>query len=108
MLEGGWSPILMAGKVWDSLPGETKLQVAEVNARSQWLQVESIPVSVNQVRDEFAKRGNEIYKLDPAEWAKWEKLVMPITDKIAAELEANGQPIKEIREIVESSKFMYE
>lgn len=87
---GGVMPILMKEEFWNSLPGDIKAIILQLNKRLQYYSL-----LVEEYGDyngyQVASTGkNQVYKLDPDEWLRWQSLFDSIIEEQAAKIDSQG------------------
>jgi TRAP-type C4-dicarboxylate transport system substrate-binding protein len=98
-LYGGLVNVIMKESFWNSLPPDIQVIMLELNNEIRYIRYDDSDTFVREGYKMAATGGREIYKLAPAEWAKWKEALAPLADDLAAELDAKGLPGSEVTKI---------
>lgn len=83
---------LMNPKTWNSLPADVQKIIEGVNADAvEWV-IESYTIESKTTADLLAKAGIKVYKLPPAEVARWKERTRPLWAEWVKDKEAKGLP----------------
>jgi TRAP-type C4-dicarboxylate transport system substrate-binding protein len=102
-ISGSLKSTIMTDKLWNSLPAEVQVVLLELKKETENRYLSGSLSVVENARKHFIEYGGEIIKLNPDEAERWRKVFATAVDVQAAELEADGLPMKQILGIIEEA-----
>lgn len=92
--------ILMNIDKWNSLPSDVQVVVAELGREMNCRWTDLTFEAETSGFQAFEDAGAEVYSLSPEEWSRLEAILAPLPDEWASEMDAQGLPGTEVKDIV--------
>lgn len=100
--------LVMNKRTWNSLSPDIQ-EIVDVSAKwGRQDMIDEKKQTEKEAVDYLKSKGVEFIRLSPEEYAKWEKIVRPVFDKVAEDLNAKGFPGTQLIDFaLERGKFYY-
>ena len=99
---------IMTKAKWNSLPDDVKAVIAELIPEAKYYFLQKVYQQIPSKAARLSELGVQVYKLDPAEEARWNAILDKYIEKWTAEMEAKGLPAKETVEATKQIVKRYE
>jgi len=104
---GGLRLLAMSRNRFNSLPLDIQKILMQLGQETGTRYLEGSVIEGEKGRKAFKEHGGAIYKLDPAEWARFMKVMDSVVDGLAGGLAAKGVPWPKVKETIDAAKASF-
>jgi TRAP-type transport system periplasmic protein len=106
-LTGSLKGTVMLPKKWATLTPEMQSVIKNLDNESRTWYATGMAKSVQEGIQHLTAKGGESYKLDPAEATKWKQIMDNVTNQQVADMQAKGQDMKKVMEIIAADQASF-
>jgi TRAP-type transport system periplasmic protein len=103
-LSGSIKCTVMVPAKFNALPADVQTVMKNLADESQDFYADGSEANAQLGGQHLVAKGGEIIKLDAAEAAKWQAIMDDVTNKLVSDMQAKGQDMKKVMDVVNSTK----